>query len=60
MAASNWTSDDNDTDLLMKLVDNLAAACVKNSKSGSQTSTSDDTTTSLLQKAVNNSYRLNL
>jgi hypothetical protein len=58
MAASNWTSDDNTTALLKKLVDNLADACVDASKTGSQTSNSDDTETTLLQKAVTNTFIL--
>lgn len=56
MAAENWTSSDNETTLLKKLVDNLAAKAVLDGKSGSQTSDSSDSTTSLLKKAVTNSY----
>lgn len=58
MAAENWTSSDNETILLKKLVDNLASAAVTAGKTGSQTSDSSDSTTSLLKKAVTNSYLL--
>lgn len=49
----DWTSDDNSTDLLKKVVNNLADYA---DTDGAQEATSDDHETSLLKKAVTNSY----
>lgn len=60
MTASNWTSDDDTTTLLQKLVNNLGASAIDAGAASSdvQSWSSSDSDTQLLQKAVTNSYLL--
>lgn len=55
MAAQDWTSSDNTTDLWAKIADNLAEA---SGDPSSQESTSDDSEPQLIKKAVHNSTLL--